>query len=268
MLARLSSLPKGFWNKDEAWSRKRCLILRFPERSRGCTSEMCLQIEDCLPAYYLYWSPCCMSRTTHCLQFYAILCPRETWGRRYRVAVLHYEWRRFVARPFISDAAGDAASFPPCKLRLPDPAFAPGGVCATTVKQQLSGRGLRMDVRMWALPGWWMKMSARDHTALPPSVPIILAWRSPTTWISSFLHPALEEHETKTHTCTEMSLREEVNSLPTLLMCSSSVSLSVVNKTPVTGSILLRLWLDSGHSASLVAADTGNSLRLMCWEFH
>lgn len=65
-----------------------------------------------------------MSGTTHCLRFYAILCPRETWGRRYRVAVLHYEWRRFVARPFISDAAEDAASFPPCKLRLPDPAFA------------------------------------------------------------------------------------------------------------------------------------------------
>lgn len=26
-------LPQGFWNRDEAWSRKRCLILRFPERS-------------------------------------------------------------------------------------------------------------------------------------------------------------------------------------------------------------------------------------------
>lgn len=102
-----------------------CTVLLYLDKSWGSTSEMYFMLD-----LRLFISVSVLRSLRFLQDFNAVLylCPRETWGRRYFVAVFHYEWRWFVARPFISAAAGDAASFPPCKPRLPDPVFA--RVCA------------------------------------------------------------------------------------------------------------------------------------------
>lgn len=137
--ALMSLLSKGFWNKDEAWSSNRCLILMFLEHlERSCACHCCESALFC----FIWIKPeavhheCICRLRLICIGLYAVwaahplcktLCTSlslRNMGRRCHVAVLYYEWRWFVIHPLISAEARDAASFPLRKPHLPDPVFA------------------------------------------------------------------------------------------------------------------------------------------------